>query len=51
MNDATTKAVIAASLFIGVGLLTAVLVSGEWLIAVGTIAGWAFGVWLIRSVS
>jgi len=46
MDKSTGKAIAGASLVIAVGLTCALVVSGEWLIAVGAIGGWAVGLYL-----
>lgn len=51
MDRSTLKAISGASLFLAIGLTSALVVSGEWLIAVGALGGWAVGLWIIRSVS
>ena len=51
MDRSTLKAISGASLFLAIGLTSALVVSGEWLIAVGALGGWAVGLWIIRSVA
>lgn len=51
MDRSTGKAIAAASLFLAIGLVSALVVSGEWLIAVGALSGWAVGLWIIRTVA
>ena len=51
MNEATTKAIIVASIFLAIGLVSALIVSGDWLMAVGALGGWAVGLWLMRAAT
>ena len=51
MNEATTKAIIVASIFLAIGLVSALIVSGDWLMAVGALGGWAVGLWLMRATT
>ena len=37
--------------FLAIGLASALIVSGEWLIAVGAIGGWVAGLLFIRLLS
>lgn len=50
MDKSTGKAIAAASLVLAVGLTCALVVSGEWLIAVGAIGGWAVGMYLAYNI-
>lgn len=51
MDKSTGKAIAAVSLFLAVGLTAALVVSGEWLIAVGALGGWAVGLYLAYTVA
>jgi len=51
MNKGTAQLIASVTVFLTVGLASALIVSGEWLIAVGAIAGWIVGLLFIRSFS
>jgi len=51
MDKTVGKAVATGSLIIAVGLTCALVVSGEWLIAVGAISGWGVALYLAYTVA
>ena len=51
MDKSIGKAIAAASLVLAVGLTCALVVSGEWLIAVGAIGGWSVAMYLAYNIA
>jgi len=51
MDRSTGQAIATASLVLGVGMFCALIVSGEWLIVVGGLGGWAVGMYLAYTIA
>lgn len=51
MDNATGKIIAGVSLSLAVGLTSVLLVSGEWLIAVGAIGGWLAALYLLHNIA
>jgi len=50
MNNSTGKLIATATLFLALGAICALIISGEWMIPLCAITGWAVGLRLIRSL-
>jgi hypothetical protein len=51
MDRSTGQAIATASLVLAVGMSCALIVSGEWLIVVGGLGGWAVGMYLLYTIA
>jgi len=51
MGKSTGKLVATVTLFLALGAICAFIVSGEWMIPVCAVGGWAIGLMLLRSLS
>ena len=50
MGKSTGKLVATATLFLVLGAICALIISGEWMIPLCAITGWAVGLMLLRSL-
>ena len=51
MNKETAQLVASVTMFLIIGLVSVLIVSGEWFVVIGAFAGWIVGFLFIRSLN
>ena len=51
MGKETAQLVASVTVFLIIGLVSALIVSGEWFIVIGAVIGWVVGILFIRSLN